>query len=161
MNRAEKNGYRALKALDNLYDKGLIKDLKVVTIGKIPEAVKKRIRHTEKLIEYSYVDSDVLENLYKFCDFFMYPSINEGFGLPPIEVMRYGKTCIVSGVCSLPEICGDVVYYFNPYDLNEMQNRILLAYEKKISSADIIAHSDKLNLKRQEDLKRLCEYIIS
>ena len=160
MNRAEKNGYRALVALDSLFEKGKLSDLKVVTVGTIPESVKRRIKHSEKLIEYAYVDSDVLENLYKFCDFFMYPSINEGFGLPPLEVMRYGKTCIVSGVCSLPEVCGDAAYYFNPYDLEEMKNRVLMAYEQKIPEDIVLSHIEEMNTRRREDLKKLCEFII-
>lgn len=160
MNRAEKNGYRALKALDSLFEQGKLPDLKVVTVGAIPDSVKSRIKHTERLVEHSYVDSDVLENLYKFCDFFMYPSINEGFGLPPLEVMRYGKTCIVSGVCSLPEVCGDAVYYFNPYDLEEMKNRVLMAYDRKIPEEKVLTHIEKMDQKRREDLKKLCEFII-
>ncbi|MDR0891344.1 MAG: glycosyltransferase family 4 protein [Mediterranea sp.] len=51
------------------------------------------------------------------CEAFLFPSIAEGFGLPAIEAMRYGKPTFLSSHTSLPEIGGAQAYYFN-YDFD-------------------------------------------
>ncbi len=160
MNRWEKNGCRAILAIEGLLDKGLLNGYKVVTIGQISMGIQKLMKHAENYLEFDYVEPDKLENLYANCDFFLYPSLNEGFGMPPLEAMRYGKTCIVSGVCSLPEVCGDAVYYCNPYDIDEIQNRILMSCEKKIDTKKVLNHFHKIVKKQNEDLMRLCHYIL-
>ncbi|MCK9181281.1 MAG: glycosyltransferase [Fibrobacteraceae bacterium] len=159
-NRWEKNSFRAVTALDTLFNKGTLKEYKVVTIGKLPDKVWKPICNKDRFICFDYVTSERLENLYAYCDIFLYPTLNEGFGMPPLEAMKYGKTCIVSGVCSLPEVCGDAVYYCNPYDLDEIQNRVLMASEKKISEDIIKKQLLKINCRQQEDLQRLCLAIL-
>ncbi len=52
---------------------------------------------------------------------FVFPSLSEGFGLPVIEAMHFGKPVILSTLTSLPEIGGDAAYYFNSFDAAEMQ----------------------------------------
>ena len=59
---------------------------------------------------------------YKHCDAFMFPSIAEGFGFPPLEAMHFGKPVFLSTFMSLPEIGGDVVYYFNDFDPTAMRS---------------------------------------
>ena len=78
-----------------------------------------------------------------------------------MEAMKYGKTCVVSGVCSLPELCGDAVYYINPYDIREMGARILHAvYEKK--DIDMVMNQyKKVYNKQEKDLRNLCNFIIA
>ena len=75
--------------------------------------------------------------------------------------MKYGKTCIVSGVCSVPEVCGDAVYYINPYDIDEIQNRILMAEENKIQPEKIKKHLDAITQLQEQDLDQLCQFICS
>ncbi len=53
---------------------------------------------------------------YKNCQAFVFPSLREGFGLPVIEAMRFGKPVFASNNTSLPEIGGDLTYYWNHYD---------------------------------------------
>ncbi len=54
------------------------------------------------------------------CDAFFFPSLLDGFGIPPIESMARGKPTFVSRKTSLPEICGDHAYYFSSFDPHEM-----------------------------------------
>lgn len=54
------------------------------------------------------------------CRAFLFPSLLEGFGLPPVESMRRGKPTFVSQKTSLPEICGDHAYYFTSFDPHDM-----------------------------------------
>ncbi len=57
----------------------------------------------------------------KNCSAFVFPSISEGFGIPPIEAMVLGKPVFLSTHTSLPEVGGKHAYYFNSFDKKEMQ----------------------------------------
>lgn len=52
----------------------------------------------------------------KNCEAFMFPSVAEGFGFPPLEAMHFGKPVFLSTFMSLPEIGGNVAYYFDHFD---------------------------------------------
>lgn len=56
----------------------------------------------------------------KNCLAFMFPSIAEGFGAPPLEAMYFGKPVFASTHTSVPEVCGDAAYYFNSFEPSEM-----------------------------------------
>jgi glycosyltransferase involved in cell wall biosynthesis len=58
---------------------------------------------------------------YKNCFAFAFPSLAEGFGLPLVEAMNFGKPCFISTHTSLPEIGGDAAYYFKDFDTTHMQ----------------------------------------
>jgi glycosyltransferase involved in cell wall biosynthesis len=60
------------------------------------------------------VDETQLGNLYNRAVLFVYPTLYEGFGLPPLEAMSAGCPVLVSRSSSLPEICGDAAHYFDP-----------------------------------------------
>lgn len=57
---------------------------------------------------------------YKHCLAFMFPSIAEGFGTPPLEAMYFGKPVFASTHTSVPEVCGDAAYYFQNFEPSEM-----------------------------------------
>ena len=62
----------------------------------------------------------------KNCDAFVHPSIAEGFGLPVIEAMQYGKPVFISDHTSLPEIGGEYAYYFNhEFDADGMRDEFM------------------------------------
>ena len=82
----------------------------------------------------------------KNCEVFVFPSISEGFGLPPIEAMRLGKPVILSTYTSLPEIGGDKAYYFENFDAEHMQQVLYKAlddYYTHNRKEDIIKWSKK------------------
>jgi glycosyltransferase involved in cell wall biosynthesis len=66
------------------------------------------------------VDPDVSEyriaNLVKHADVMLYPSLYEGFGLPPLEAQALGVPTVTSAVSSMPEVCGDAAAYCDPED---------------------------------------------
>lgn len=155
-----KNGYRAVMALEKLFAQGHLADYRVVVVGGLSKKIRSNLKFNSKYIIKGYVETEELEALYKFCDLFVYPSLNEGFGMPPLEAMKYGRTCVVSGVCSLPEVCGDAVYYINPYDIDEIATRILMATENKKSKEDVLQQFNRIYKRQKEDLDKLCEFII-
>ena len=59
--------------------------------------------------------------LYAHCGGFVFPSITEGFGLPPIEAMHFGKSVFLSRLTSLPEVGGPVAHYFDKFDPASMR----------------------------------------
>ncbi len=59
--------------------------------------------------------------LYANCRGFLFPSLTEGFGLPPIEAMHFGKPVFLSRLTSLPEAGGDAAFYFDSFDARTMQ----------------------------------------
>lgn len=66
--------------------------------------------------------------LYAHCDAFMFPSLTEGFGLPPLEAMQFGKPVFLSDRTSLPEVGGDAATYwhdFAPASMRAVMERVL------------------------------------
>lgn len=159
-NRWIKNTARCIKAVEEILDTAKLSEYYVVVCGKLPERIRRLIKHLERYILFDYLSPAALETVYKNCDIFLYLTLNEGFGAPPLEAMMYGKTVITSPICSLPEIYGDSVYYANPYDIKEIQNRIFQAVDRKISESIIREKVTIIRNRQIEDLKGLCDFIV-
>jgi glycosyltransferase involved in cell wall biosynthesis len=83
---------------------------------------------------------------YKNCEAFVFPSIAEGFGLPVIEAMYFGKPVFLSTHTSLPEVGGNAAFYFNSFDAGEMQNVFAQGmdqYRNNNMQPAIIAHANQ------------------
>jgi glycosyltransferase involved in cell wall biosynthesis len=80
-----------------------------------------------------YVPDKDLPALFAACDAFVFPSLYEGFGLPPLEAMACGAPVIASNTSSLPEILGDAAVLVNPRDIGEIADAI----ERVISDAGL------------------------
>jgi len=79
---------------------------------------------------------------------FVFPSLTEGFGMPPVEAMRLGKPVFLSRHTSLPEIGGDVAYYFDNFDPAHMREVLLNGlkdYKENQRAEAIIRHSLQFN----------------
>lgn len=74
---------------------------------------------------------------YKHCEAFVFPSLREGFGIPPIEAMSFGKPVFLSNKSSLPEVGGKHAFYWNNFDAKEMSS----VYKKGIE--DYNNHPEK------------------
>ncbi|WP_338761745.1 glycosyltransferase family 1 protein [Massilia sp. METH4] len=57
---------------------------------------------------------------YTHCAAFLFPSLAEGFGLPPLEAMHHGRPVFLSNLTSLPEVGGDAAFYFDDFDPDRM-----------------------------------------
>jgi glycosyltransferase involved in cell wall biosynthesis len=78
------------------------------------QALIAKCRLGDRAILLPRVDDAQLGALYRGAALFVYPSLYEGFGLPPLEAMSAGCPVLVSRTSSLPEICGDAAHYFDP-----------------------------------------------
>jgi alpha-1,3-rhamnosyl/mannosyltransferase len=76
-----------------------------------------------------YVDDEELARLYASARMLIYPSLYEGFGLPPLEAMASGTPVITSNVSSLPEVVGDAGIQVDPYDVDALREAIRLLSE--------------------------------
>jgi len=88
---------------------------------KIKEEARK-LRVQDRLVLTGSVSENDKKWYLKNCEAFVFPSIAEGFGLPVIEAMAFGKPVFLSTATSLPEIGGDVAYYFQSFDADDMRH---------------------------------------
>ena len=72
-----------------------------------------------------FVDDNLLPYVYRNAQVFVFPSVYEGFGVPPIEAMSMGIPVISSDAASLPEVLGESAYYFENRDLEELKKQIV------------------------------------
>jgi glycosyltransferase involved in cell wall biosynthesis len=72
------------------------------------------------------VQDEVLSNAYQNAALFVYPSLYEGFGFPPLEAMSLGCPVLVNRTSSLPEVCGDAAFYLEAPDADEFA-RVLVS----------------------------------
>ncbi len=91
-------------------------------IGKLNSIFDKSFTRKIKILEY--VPNEDLKYFYLGAYCFVFPSLYEGFGLPPLEAMTFGCPVITSNVSSLPEIYQDAALYVNPYDKNDIREKI-------------------------------------
>ena len=83
--------------------------------GEMEEALPPRVRRL------GYVDDALLPALYTGCAAFVFPSLYEGFGLPPLEAMACGAAVVSSNATALPEVIGpDAAVFVDPRDAREM-----------------------------------------
>jgi glycosyltransferase involved in cell wall biosynthesis len=85
-----------------------------------------------------YVSDAQLEILYQEALVYVFPSLYEGFGLPPLEAMAKGCPVISSDRASLPEILGSAALYFNPEKEDEMMEKIWQIIREKELRASLI-----------------------
>lgn len=78
-----------------------------------------------EVIFTDYVSDEYLVKLYNAADLFVYPSLYEGFGLPPLEAMACGCPVITSNTSSLPEVVGDAGIMINPNDIDGLTESML------------------------------------
>lgn len=87
----------------------------------------------ENIIFLGYVSDEKMKALMSECKAFIYPSLYEGFGLPPLEAIACGADAIVSTATCLPEIYRNNVYYIDPYNRNMTIKEI---YQQKPAPAE-------------------------
>ncbi|MBI3401923.1 MAG: glycosyltransferase family 4 protein [Acidobacteria bacterium] len=119
--KPHKNLERLIEAFHLVRKRGL-DHVKLVLIGDdiSKYAALRRAVHQHQLHKYvrflGYLPEDTLAALYRLAGVFVFPSLYEGFGLPPLEAMASGTPVVTSNVSSLPEVAGDAALLVDPYD---------------------------------------------
>jgi glycosyltransferase involved in cell wall biosynthesis len=119
--KPHKNLERLIEAFQQLRAEGF-EDLLLLIIGdeisKYPTL--RRLVHRYKLFKHvrflGFVPDQTLAVLYRLASVFVFPSLYEGFGLPPLEAMASGTPVVTSNVSSMPEVTGDAAVLVNPND---------------------------------------------
>ena len=118
--KPHKNLERLIEAFAELRRRGFDR-VKLLIIGdqvsKYPalrRAVHRCKLHTHVRF-FGFVPDRTLAVLYRLADAFVFPSLYEGFGLPPLEAMASGTPVVTSNVSSLPEVAGDAAVLVDPY----------------------------------------------
>lgn len=150
-----KNLIRLLKAYE-LLPSELKEEYHLVLIGFSGwenSEILQLINKNKKYIHYlGFVSDEELAMVYNMATIFIYPSLYEGFGLPPIEAMACGVPVITSSNTSMEEICMDNVVYVNPYDIEDIKSKIELLllddiYRYNISTKGIL-HAQQFTWER-------------
>jgi glycosyltransferase involved in cell wall biosynthesis len=76
----------------------------------------------QRIIILEHVPRPDLAMLYQGAVCFVFPSLYEGFGLPPLEAMGFDCPVLTSETASLPETCGDAAVYVDPYDVHDIRH---------------------------------------
>jgi glycosyltransferase involved in cell wall biosynthesis len=109
-----KNFSAVVKAVELMGDAGF--DV-VIAGGQNPQVFSGNPGDLPASVKYvGYVTDEELKALYENAACFVFPSIYEGYGLPPTEAMAAGCPVLAARAASIPEVCGDAALYFDPRD---------------------------------------------
>ena len=120
-------------------------DLKLVIIGdelsRYPALRQAVHRHKlDKQVRFlGFQPQETLAAFYRLARAFVFPSLYEGFGLPPLEAMACGTPVVTSNVSSLPEVAGGAALLVDPHDTDAIAEGIKRAVNDEDVRADLIA----------------------
>jgi len=119
-----KNYETLIRAFRKCMDEGVTHNLVIVgRKGWFFETIFREVKTLglESNVRFlGFVPSDDLPSIYARADAFVYPSLYEGFGIPPLEAMTCGVPVITSNTTSLPEVTGNAAILVNPRDPQEL-----------------------------------------
>ena len=127
--KPHKNLNRLIDAFSKLLNK-IPHDL--IIVGKMTgfitpdnKVINRSKKLSDRIIFKGKVSNKILKQYFSQADIFIFPSIYEGFGLPPLEAMAAGVPVVASKAASIPEVCGDAVFYFDAYNTDDIAEKIL------------------------------------
>jgi glycosyltransferase involved in cell wall biosynthesis len=119
--------------------------LQLVVIGdevsKYPSLRQMVHRHKlDKHVRFlGFQPQETLASFYRLAGAFVFPSLYEGFGLPPLEAMACGTPVITSNVSSLPEVAGDAALLVDPYDVDALARAMVQVFADSALRQTLIA----------------------
>lgn len=116
-------------------------DLKLVLVGQLDyfyQRLKTNI-NSQRIIFTDYVSDEQLAELYQNALIYIFPSLCEGFGLPPLEAMSYGLPVVSSSASCLPEILGKAALYFDPENVNDILEKIKQILDNQSLKKELIS----------------------
>lgn len=127
---SRKNVKSIIKAFEKIYHTLPQKHALVIVGSKKDEGEKlyelsNKLKISSNIIFTDFVDEQDLPIFYNGCSLFIYPSLYEGFGLPPLEAMSCGCPVVSSNITSIPEVTSDCCINVNPLDIDEIANSMV------------------------------------
>ena len=80
---------------------------------------------SDSIVFTGFIEDSFLPTLYNAADAFVYPSLYEGFGLPPLEAMSCKTPVITSNLTSIPEVTSDAAILINPHNIDELSSALV------------------------------------
>ena len=142
--KPHKNLERLIEAFHLVRSEGR-SELELLIIGDQISKLQslRRAVHKHDLHRYvrfhGFVPQETLSVLYRLASVFVFPSLYEGFGLPPLEAMACGTPVVTSNVSSLPEVVGDAAVLVDPYSPRAIADGILTVLHSAHLRADMRA----------------------
>ncbi len=137
-----KNIGTLLEAYEELRTKHPDIKTKLVLIGgESPLFAEVRLkvkRYTEDVLFKGFVNDDILREYYRHAQLFVYPSLYEGFGLPPLEAMASGVPVVTTMTSSIPEVVGRAALMVNPHDTGQLAETMARVLGDRTISEDLI-----------------------
>ncbi len=137
-----KNFDQLLLAFSKIIDKPNFADLLLCVVGSpFNDQEKERLESlnlSTNVVHYGRATDGQLAKLYNCSIAFVYPSLYEGFGIPPLEAMACGTVVIGANVSSIPEVIGDAGLLFNPKSTDELVDQFLFVLENPIQRDNLI-----------------------
>lgn len=146
-----RGGYKNFSRLATVFSRLIVKDddLKLVCVGQ--PFTKEEITEVKSLgilnkIVVIGADESKLNQLYSHALVFVYPTLYEGFGMSILEAFANDCPVCLGRTSSLPEVAGDAAIYFDPYDIDSMQQSIQsVVYDDLLSKKMTAAGREQLN----------------
>jgi glycosyltransferase involved in cell wall biosynthesis len=142
--KPHKNLDRLIQAFALLKRQPSLEDVKLLIIGdeihkygSLRRAVETAgIRQDVRF--FGFVPDSTLSALYRLASVFAFPSLYEGFGLPPLEAMACGAPVVTSKISSLPEVVGDAALLVDPYSVEDIAHALSRVLDDFTLAQDLI-----------------------
>ena len=147
-----KNVKELVLAFDKI-SSSLKKDYKLLLCGSLRDEGLKlkemcsQLSTSDKIIFPGFIEDKDVPIFYNSADLFAYPSLYEGFGLPPLEAMSCKTAVITSNLTSIPEVTSDNAILINPFDKDQLASEMLsiLNCESKLNEYEERGYTQSLN----------------
>lgn len=141
-----KNILGLIEAFSKIHKKN--PQIKLLIVGKKGKSYETYLNKSinlnlkDKVVFTGFIKTHDLPYFYNSCKCFIYPSFYEGFGLPPLEAMSCGVPVISSNLTSMPEILKDAPIYINPFDIEDISEKLNLV----LKDSNLRNHLCKISL---------------
>jgi glycosyltransferase involved in cell wall biosynthesis len=95
-------------------------------------------RHRDRIVTVGWVDDDTRAALVRGASLLAYPSLYEGFGIPPLEAMQAGTPVVVSREGALPETCGEAAEYVDAHDVDDIAGGMWRVLGNEVRSQSLV-----------------------
>ncbi|WP_159790828.1 glycosyltransferase family 4 protein [Sodalinema gerasimenkoae] len=127
----ETRPYKNLRRLIEAFSRANCPNLELRIVGNLNKCDRPLLDYPQELgcherVKFlGFVPDDALPDLYRRAIAFAFPSLYEGFGIPPLEAMACGCPVLASNQTAIPEVCGEAAFYVNPYDIDDIAQGIV------------------------------------